>query len=540
MAMMSAPIILLKEGTEAKFGKQQILSNINACSVVADSIRTTLGPRGMDKLIVDSKGKTTISNDGATILKLLDIVYPAAQVMVDIAKSQDAEVGDGTTSVVILAAELLKRSRQFVEDGVSPQLIIRAYRKASEEAVKRLNELSVKISSEAAAHDMLVRCAATTLSSKLVSQERQFFAEIAVDAVGYLDERLSVDMIGIKKISGGSLTDSALIKGVAFKKAFSYAGFEMQPKYYKNPYIALLNVELELKAEKDNAEMRISNVEEFQNIVNAEWTILYEKLKKIHEAGAKVVLSKLPIGDVATQWFADRDMFCAGRVEQGDMDRVMAACGGSILTTVTQIDKTVLGTCNEFYEQQVGSERFNFFIGCSKAHACTVLLRGGAEQFIAETERSLHDAIMIVRRAKKNDSIVAGGGAIEMELSHHLREVSKTISGREQFFWQAFARMFEIIPQQLCYNAGIDATDILNKLRYKHAKGEQWYGIDIHAESVKDNMEACIWEPTAVKMNAIVAATEAACLILSIDQTVKNPRAPSGGSMPGLPGGGDM
>ncbi|VDM46186.1 unnamed protein product [Toxocara canis] len=355
--MMEAPIILLKEGTEAKYGKQQILSNINACGVVADSIRTTLGPRGMDKLIVDSKDKTTISNDGATILKLLDIVFPAAQVMVDIAKSQDAEVGDGTTTVVILAAELLKRSKQFIEEGVSPQLIIRAYADACDEAVKCLEELSIKMSGGSNVRDMLIRCATTTLSSKLVrlflayntlvsrsfvadtyfsslihrirwmvhfesqklkeylrnlvllslvSQERQFFAAMVVDAVAHLDERLPVDMIGIKKVSGGSLLESMLVKGVAFKKAFSYAGFEMQPKHYKNPYIALLNIELELKAEKDNAELRIANVEEFQNIVDAEWTILYEKLKKIHESGAKIVLSKLPIGDVATQWFADR------------------------------------------------------------------------------------------------------------------------------------------------------------------------------------------------------------------------------------------
>lgn len=534
--MMNAPIILLKEGTETKTGKQQILSNINACGVVADSIRTTLGPRGMDKLIVDSKGSTTVSNDGATILKLLDIVYPAAKIMVDIAKSQDAEVGDGTTSVVILASELLKHSRSFIEDGVSPQLIIRAYSKACDEALKKLDELSIKVSGEADMRQMLVHCATTTLSSKLVSQERQFFAEMAVDAVAYLDDHLPVNMIGIKKVSGGSLADSQLVKGVAFKKAFSYAGFEMQPKHYKDPYIAILNIELELKAEKDNAEMRIRGVEEYQNIVDAEWTILYEKLKKVHESGAKIVLSKLPIGDVATQWFADRDMFCAGRVDQADLDRLMAACGGTILTTVSQINKDVLGSCEEFYEQQVGSERFNFFIGCKVARSCTLLLRGGAEQFIAETERSLHDAIMIVRRAIKNDSIVAGGGAIEMALSRHIRDIGKTIAGKEQFFWQAYARAFEIIPQQLCYNAGIDAIDILNKLRHKHSKGEKWAGIDIHSESVRDNLEACIWEPAIVKKNAILAATEAACLVLSIDQTVKNPRAPSGGSMPELPG----
>ncbi|CAJ0957301.1 unnamed protein product, partial [Mesorhabditis belari] len=533
--MMAPPIILLKDGTENKQGKNQIISNINACCVVADAIRTTLGPRGLDKLIVNSKGETTISNDGATILKLLDIVYPAASVMVDIAKSQDCEVGDGTTSVVVLAAEMMKRAKPFVEDGVHPQLLIRAFSKACEAAISKLNELAVKIDGPEALREMLVKCAATTLSSKLVSQERDFFSEMVVDAVNILAEDLPLKMIGIKKVSGGSMMESCLVRGVAFQKAFSYAGFEMQPKHYKDPLVALLNIELELKAEKDNAEMRIKDVKDYQAVVDAEWNILYEKLQKIHDSGAKIVLSKLPIGDVATQWFADRDMFCAGRIPQDDLERLMAACGGTVLTTVSQIDASVLGKCETFYEKQVGSERYNFFEGCSKAQACTLLLRGGADQFIAETERSLHDAIMIVRRAKKNDSIVAGGGAIEMELSTYLRNKAKEITGKEQFFWMAYARSFEIIPQQLCYNAGLDAIDMLNKLRHRHAKDGKWAGINIHEEKVMDNYEACVWEPSLVKKNAIIAATEAVCLVLSIDQTVKNPRAPSGGTMPGLP-----
>lgn len=332
---MSVPIILLREGTQTKQGRGQILSNISACCAVADSVRTTLGPRGLDKLLVDRKGQTTISNDGATILKQLDIVFPAAIVMSDIAKSQDAEVGDGTTSVVILAAEFLKAAKPFIEEGVSPQLIIKAYEDASKEAIKKLHELAVKIVGTAESLEMLVRCAATTLSSKLLKQERHHFSKMVVDAVSYLDIDLPLNMIGIKKVSGGSIRDSRLVKGVAFKKAFSYAGFEMQPKHYKKPLIAVLNIELELKAEKDNAELRIANVADYQEVVNAEWTILYNKLEKIHESGAKIVLSKLPIGDVATQWFADRDMFCAGRVQDEDIDRILASCGGSLLTTVS-------------------------------------------------------------------------------------------------------------------------------------------------------------------------------------------------------------
>lgn len=467
-------------------------------------------------------------------MKQLDIVYPAAVVMCDIAKSQDAEVGDGTTSVVILAAEFLKAAKPFIEEGVSPQLIIKAYNAAAQEAVKKLHELAVKVSGSSESREMLIRCAATTLSSKLLKQERQHFATMVVDAVSYLDIDLPLNMIGVKKVSGGSIKDSRLVKGVAFKKAFSYAGFEMQPKHYKNPLIAILNIELELKAEKDNAELRIANVADYQEVVNAEWTILYNKLEKIHESGAKIVLSKLPIGDVATQWFADRDMFCAGRVPEEDLNRVMASSGGSTLTTVSQIDKSMLGCCAEFYEQQVGSERYNFFIDGSKAKSCTLILRGGSEQFIAETERSLHDAIMIVRRAMKNDTIVAGGGAIEMELSKHLFELANKREMKDQFFWKGFAKAFEIIPQQLCQNAGIDAITLLGELRAAHQKGQKWAGIDIQRECVADNMDGCIWEPALVKENAIISAIEATCLVLSIDQTIKNPKSKN--EMPGMPG----
>jgi len=522
--MSSIPIILLKDGTEQKQGRGQIIGNIDACLAVADAVRTTLGPRGMDKLVVDSKGHTTISNDGATILKLLDIVFPAAVIMADIAKSQDAEVGDGTTSVVILAAELLKNAKQFVEDGVNSQLIIRAYTQASREAIKKLRELSVKLTDEKELYEMLIKCAATTLSSKLVSNDREHFAKMVVDAVNYLDDDLPLNMIGIKKVNGGSITDSRLVKGVAFKKAFSYAGFEMQPKRYDTPKIAMLNIELELKAERVNAEVRISTVADYEEIVNAEWTVLYRQLEKIHESGAKIILSRLPIGDVATQWFADRDLFCAGRIPEDDLNRVMAACGGTVLTTVSNITDDVLGKCDLFYEEQIGSERFNMFEGCSKHHSCTLILRGGAEQFIAETERSLHDAIMIVRRAKKRDAVVAGGGAIEMELSKHLRDVAKTIPSKEQFFWKAFAKAFEVIPQQLCFNAGLDGVEILNQLRTRHQKGEKWHGVDIHKEACANNFDGCVWEPALTKENAIISATEAACTVLSIDQTVKNPR----------------
>eukprot|EP01147_Barroeca_monosierra_P000562 gene562-3879_t len=521
--LMQPGIILLKEGTDTSQGRGQLISNINACQAVADAVRTTLGPRGMDKLIVSQNGAATISNDGATIMNLLDIVHPAARTLTEIAKSQDAEVGDGTTSVVLLASEFLKQAKPFIEDGLHSQVIIRSYRQATNLALQYIREMAVTIKKEDKQEfrSLLEKCAATSLSSKLVARQKEFFSKLVVDAVTLLDDLLPLNMIGIKKIQGGALEDSQLVAGVAFKKTFSYAGFEMQPKHYENPKIVLLNVELELKREKENAEVRIENIKEYQAVVDAEWEILYDKLDKIYATGAKVVLSKLPIGDVATQWFADRDVFCAGRVPEDDLQRTRKACGGSIQSSVNNLISDVLGDCEHFEERQVGGERFNFFRGCPKAKTCTIILRGGAEQFIEETARSLHDAIMIVRRAIKNDTVVAGGGAIEMSLSKRLRDHARTIPGKQQLLMAAYSQALEIIPRQLCDNAGFDATDILNKLRREHAAGPCWYGVDVHKEDASDNFEAAVWEPAVVKINALTAASEAACMILSVDETIK-------------------
>lgn len=481
----------------------------------------------MDKLIIDDRGKATISNDGATIMKLLDVVHPAAKTLVDIARSQDAEVGDGTTSVVLLAGELLRQVKAFIDEGVHPQIVIRSFRRGSRLALQRINELAVKIdkSKPEETRELLEKCATTALSSKIVAAQKVFFSKLVVDAVSLLDDHLPLNMIGIKKVPGGALEESQLIAGVAFKKTFSYAGFEMQPKTYCNPKIALLNIELELKAEKENAEVRVNSVEEYQKIVEAEWQILYDKLHTLHKAGVKIVLSKLPIGDVATQFFADRDMFCAGRVVDEDLKRTQKACGGSIQTTVQDLNDAVLGRCESFEEIQIGNERYNIFKGCPEAHTCTIILRGGAEQFMEETQRSLHDAIMIVRRTVKNDAVVAGGGAIDMEVSKFLRDHSRTIAGKEQLLIGAMAKAFEVIPRQLCDNAGFDATNILNKLRQKHAQGHTWSGVDIMNEDITDNFIACVWEPALVKANAITAAVEAACLILSVDETIRNARS---------------
>jgi len=541
--MMQPQILVLKEGTEAHQGKAQVVSNINACQAVVEAVRTTLGPRGMDKLVVDQRGEATITNDGATLVKLLDIVHPAAKMLANIARSQDEVVGDGTTSVILLAGEFLKQSKTLLEDGIPPRTIIKAVRKATKVVLEKVQKdaFDLNTCSEEEKTRMLMRCAGTSMSSKLIANHTEFFSKMVVDAVNTLDENLPLDMIGIKKVQGGTLAESQLVHGVAFKKTFSYAGFDMQPKKFETPKIALLNIELEVKSVRENAEIRVSNLKDYQDMVDAEYKVLFDQCQAVKDAGANIVLSKLPIGDVATQWFADHDMVCAGRVTAEDMKRTLAAAGGSVLTTVSDVNEKNLGKCGSFEEKQVGDERFFVFKGVTseaKGETCTIILRGGAEQYMAETERSLHDAIMVVRRTLKHQKIVAGGGATEMRLSKFLRDHAGSLMGKEQMVFYAIAKAFEVIPRTLCDNAGFDANNILSKLRQKHAEKSESdvcnFGVDIKSEGITDNFDACVLEPALVKVNAITAASEATCVILSVDQTIKHPKAAAeqGGGMP--------
>lgn len=526
---MKPNIILLKDGTDATQGKPQIISNINACQAIVEIVRSTLGPRGMDKLI-EADGETTITNDGATVMKKLKVAHPAAKMLVDISRAQDAEVGDGTTSVVVIAGELLKEAKSFLEDGLVAPQIIKGFRLACELALAKLKDLQVDLTekSEQEKREMLTKVAQTTLNSKLVSDYKVFFAEMCVDAIGMLGEDLAMSAVGIKKVQGGSLRDTFLVDGVAFKKTFSYAGFEQQPKVFDNPKILLLSLELELKAEKDNAEVRITDPSQYQSIVDAEWSIIYEKLDLIVKSGAKVVLSRLAIGDLATQYFADRNIFCAGRVENEDLERTRRATGAEVQTTVHGVTPEVLGTCGHFEEKQVGAERYNLFTKCTNTKTSTIIIRGGAEQFMDEAARSLNDALMIVRSAMRSTKVVGGGGAIEMELSRYLREYARTITGKQQLVINYYARALEVVPLALAQNSGADGTKILNMLRTKHATAGvegRWFGVDCINCDICDAYANYIWEPAAVKESALAAATEAACMILSIDETVKNPQS---------------
>ena len=336
---------------------------------------------------------------------------------------------------------------------------------------------------------------------------------MAVDAVLSLDNSdLDLNLVGIEKVAGGSVTASELVKGVAFRKTFSYAGFEQQPKKFDNPTIVSLNVELELKAEKENAEIRLTDPSQYQSIVDAEWKIIYDKLDAIVKSGANVVLSRLAIGDLATQYFADRDIFCAGRVPQSALDRVSAATGAIVQTSLGDLNNTnILGKCGRFEERQVGNERYNFFTGCENTKTATIILRGGAEQFIEETHRSLWDALMVIKRSIQHSSVVGGGGAIEMELSRYLRNVSKQIKDKTQLIMGAYAKALEIIPRQLAHNAGFDATNIVNELRYQHANKGKWHGVDIENGGTCDTMKTFVWEPS---LNKVKSCCLFVCLLL--------------------------
>mmetsp|Transcript_11837 Transcript_11837/g.17068 ORF Transcript_11837/g.17068 Transcript_11837/m.17068 type:complete len:576 (-) Transcript_11837:74-1801(-) len=526
--MIKPGIILLREGTDTSQGKPQLISNINACQVLSDAIRTTLGPRGMDKLVFDGR-KATISNDGATILKLLEVEHPAAKTLVDISMSQDAEVGDGTTSVVLIAGEMLRMMKPFVEEGVHPQVLMRWVRYATQLAVEKVKELAIPFNVALGNDEMLLKCASTALNSKLISSHQDLFAPMIVEAVRSLDRDADLDLVAVKKVPGGDVRQSFLVRGVAFKKTFSYAGFEQMKKKFVHPKILLLNVELELKSEKENAEVRISDPDQYQSIVDAEWQVIYDKLDSCVNSGAQIVLSKLPIGDLATQYFADRGLFCAGRVEEGDMKRVAKATGASMQTSTNGLTDGILGSCGLFEERQVGDERFNVMEECPTAKTATFILRGGTEQFIAESERSIHDALMVVKRCLSSKAVVAGGGAIEMEVSKYLKEMALAIEGKGQLIVYAIAKSMEVIPRQLSDNAGLDSTDILSALRRKHSHDPdgKWYGVNIAHGGVCDTYESGVWEPSANKINSIAAASEAACVILSIDETVRNPKSQS-------------
>jgi len=507
----NSPVLILKEETDTRFGKNQVIRNIEMCEKIADILRTTLGPNGLDKMFFNGTDML-ITNDGATIMKSLEIVDPAAKVLLNISESQDKDIGDGTTSVVLLSSAILEKLKPLVKENVPIPLICTCLEKTLGFIREKSAEQTVPFH-----HDSLHMLAETSLNSKILSGHKKHFGQMVVKTMGAKDSEISV-----KKVSGGGIGDSFVLDGVAFEKCFTYAGYEQQPKKIENPRIAVLKIELEWKSEVENSEMRISGAEEYAKVVSAEWKLITEKLDRIIESGASVVLSTLGIGDYATQYFAKHKVFSAGRVPEEEALRIVKAFGGRIVSTVSLLSDATLGRCRTFEEKELGRTRFNFFSNAADRKrglsVCTIVLRGPGSEILAEVERSLHDSMQVTRRTANKREIVTGGGAFEMEISRELRDYASQVESAEKFVLKALSEAFEAIPFQLARNFGHDAIHTVQMLRKAHHEGLKNYGVS--EGGVDDLFASFVIEPLEVKTHMVQAAISAAVAILSIDATI--------------------
>mmetsp|Transcript_19944 Transcript_19944/g.48344 ORF Transcript_19944/g.48344 Transcript_19944/m.48344 type:complete len:519 (+) Transcript_19944:63-1619(+) len=503
--------------------KKYLSINSDISNQVLNLIKSTLGPSSMDKFLCIEERENIITNDGATILNSIGINHPVAKILVEIAKSQDFEVGDGTTTVCLLSVEFINAAKKLIEEGHHFKKILRIFKKGAIITNQILQEVSENrnFKSTNALKKFLISCCATSLNSKLISGKRHIFSEIISDIGVLLGSKFDSSIISIKTIIGGSTSDSFLFKGIFIKKPFSYAGYEKQKKKFKYPYILLLDIELELKSEKINSETKINKMSKYKELIDAEWSLIYEKLDLIAKSNVKAVFSKQPIGDLATQYFAERGILCGGRVSNDDMIRLSKGTGGKILSTLLDLKKDFIGKCGLLEERQIGNERYLLLSGCL-IEINTIIIRGSNLKVLEETKRCLNDGMMIVKKVLKDQRIVGGAGSIEMKIATKLRKYANNLSCDDQVLLQRFANCLEVIPKTLCENAGFDSTLILSKLVAKHNTKDCWYGVDIENGDIFDALGNYIWEPTSVKQNAIQASIEAACVILSIDNVLFN------------------
>ncbi|AFP65685.1 t-complex protein1 eta SU (nucleomorph) [Chroomonas mesostigmatica CCMP1168] len=521
--MQNLQPFFLKNTEKNESSLLKILFNIDMCLKAVAVIKSTLGPSSMDKMIKIGQEKILVTNDGATIMNMIDLPHPVVKILTEITKSQDYEVGDGTTTVCILSAELLKNAKKLIEERVRPRDITKVFKKGA----LILSQMLVEISEKPASLNLkflkkiLMSCCATSLNSKLISGKRHVFSEIIVNTSLLMGKEFDPNMISVKSVLGGAVNDSFFIKGICFKRPFSYAGFEKQIKKHYYPRLLILNLELEIKAEKTESEARLNHISDYKKIIDAEWSIIYEKLDRISEIKTKAVFSNQAIGDLATQYFSERGMICGGRLSGDELVRISKGTGARSISSISNINKQAIGKCGIIEEKQIGNERFVIILGCS-TESITIVLRGGSEKLLDETKRCLNDGIMVVKRVLKNQDVVGGAGAVEMKISTRLRRYVKTLTGKNQIIMTKFAQALEIIPKTICDNAGLDSISIMNRLRSDHALSKCWAGIDLENGSVFNVFENYIWEPTIVKINAIQAATEAACAILSVDYFFNN------------------
>ncbi|HYV08588.1 MAG TPA: thermosome subunit beta [Thermoplasmata archaeon] len=540
--MAGQPIIILKEGTEREKGKGAVSNNIAAARAVADAVKSTLGPKGMDKMLVDSLGDVTITNDGVTILKEIEIEHPTAKMLVEVAKTQDDEVGDGTTSAVILAGELLKAAESLIESQVHPTIIVNGYRMAAAEAVRRLNQLAFPVKRDD--KTTLRSIARTAMSGRSVGTNADFLAGIAVDAVQSIVEeiagevRADVDNILVQKKHGGNLTDTALIDGVVLDKERVHP---RMPKFVRDAKIALINRALEVKKTEVNEEIRIRDPSKLQMFLNEEEKSLKTMVDKIKASGANVVLCQKGIDDVAQHYLAKEGIYAVRRVKESDMKKLAKATGARAVTNLDDLTAKELGNADLVEERKIGTDDMTFVTGNKKARAVSILVRGGTEHVVDEVERILHDALRVVSAAIEDGKAIAGGGAAEVELSLGLKDYAATIGGREQLAIEAFAQALDVIPRTLGENAGLDPIDVLIKLRAEHGKkGGKSMGVNVMTGEPLDMLKANVVEPLRVKTQKIESAAEVASMILRIDDIIaskKSPPPPPGGGEHGHGGG---
>ncbi len=540
--MTGQPIIILKEGTEREKGKGAVSNNIAAARAVADAVKSTLGPKGMDKMLVDSLGDVTITNDGVTILKEIEIEHPTAKMLVEVAKTQDDEVGDGTTSAVILAGELLKAAESLIESEVHPTIIVNGYRMAAAEAVRRLNQLAFAVKRDD--KTTLRSIARTAMSGRSVGTNADFLAGIAVDAVQSIVEeiagevRADVDNILVQKKHGGNLTDTALIDGVVLDKERVHP---RMPMFVRDAKIALINRALEVKKTEVNEEIRIRDPGKLQLFLNEEEKSLKTMVDKIKASGANVVLCQKGIDDVAQHYLAKEGIYAVRRVKESDMKKLAKATGARSVTNLDDLSPKELGKADLVEERKIGTDDMTFVTGNKKARAVSILVRGGTEHVVDEVERILHDALRVVAAAIEDGKAIAGGGSAEVELSLGLKDYAATIGGREQLAIEAFAHALDVIPRTLGENAGLDPIDVLIKLRAEHGKkGGKSMGVNVMTGEPLDMLKANVVEPLRVKTQEIDSAAEVASMILRIDDIIaskKSPPPPPGGGEHGHGGG---
>ncbi|WP_309492814.1 thermosome subunit beta [Candidatus Hecatella orcuttiae] len=533
------PVLILKEGTTQTKGREAQRNNITAAKVVAEIIRTCLGPRGMDKMLISSFGDATITNDGATILKEMDIQHPAAKMMVETAKATDQEVGDGTTSVVVLAGALLEKAEALIDKNVHPTLIVDGYSKAEEKALEFGRKIAIPVDPKD--KGMLKKVAITSMASKLVSENRDYLADLAVEAILQVaqktDEGYKVDIgdVKVEKKAGASITDTQLIRGVAVDKEVVHSGM---PRRVEKAKIALLESPLEIEKTEFDAKINIETPEQMKSFMDEETRIFKEMVDKIAATGANVVFCQKGIDDMAQHFLAKRSILAIRRVKQSDMEKLSKATGGRIVTSVDALTSADLGSAELVEERKLGEDKWTFVEGCKNPKSLTILVRGGTERVTDEAERSIHDALSVVRDVVENPKIVVGGGAFEAEVSTQLRNWAQTLTGREQLAALDFADALESIPLTLAENAGADPLDIQVELRSRHEKGEKWYGVDVFAGKVADLEKQEVLEPLRVKEQIITSAHEAAAMILRIDDVIaaskmKESTPPKGGGAGG-------